>query len=575
MPIERILGAGGMGCVLLCQNQNHLIEQKKVVVKCFWETLKGNLMEVFKEPFAMKNLPCVPKPLDYGYADNLKEQRAYFVTEYIEGAIDGETWLEKEGVMDLETGLAVALQIAKGLHLAHEKGTYHMDMKPANILLKRTKSGIEVKIIDFGLSQGATSLGEYALQKSHSGLSSFGQAVIGGTLDYAPPEQQSFERYKKPSAKNDLFSFGATMYRLFTHKKPRPFRERNLPNVPTLRDLLCDCVEDDQKNRPESAQEIVTQLEKIQAQLTAPEKPAHSEQQQTQAQLTAPEKPAKEAHSEQIQQQTVLPKEEKKGKFFQFEVVTVNAKGEISNRKQKQAFCQTEELGNGVVLEMVEIPGGTFTMGSTEYSWEQPQHSVTIEPFYLGKYPVTQAQWEAVMGNNPSHFKGKNRPVEMISWDDAVAFCEQLSKKTGKAYRLPSEAEWEYSCRAGTTTPFYFGETITTDLANYDGNYTYGSAPKGKYRKQTTDVGSFPPNAFGLYDMHGNVWEWCADPWHDNYEGAPTDGSVWEGDSSDRLLRGGSWHSNPDYCRCALRSRHKIGDDERGLRLALSVAAWT
>ena len=123
--------------------------------------------------------------------------------------------------------------------------------------------------------------------------------------------------------------------------------------------------------------------------------------------------------------------------------------------------------------------------------------------------------------NNPSYFKGEKRPVEKVSWDEAVEFCKKLSQKTGKTYRLPSEAEWEYACRAGTTTPFYFGETITPDLVNYNGNYPYGSAPKGEYREQTTDVGKFPPNSFGLYDMHGNVWEWCEDVYNANYIDAP------------------------------------------------------
>jgi formylglycine-generating enzyme required for sulfatase activity len=204
---------------------------------------------------------------------------------------------------------------------------------------------------------------------------------------------------------------------------------------------------------------------------------------------------------------------------------------------------------------MVAIPGGTFQMGSEEDDDEKPIHTVTVEPFFMGKYPVTQAQYEAIVGTNPANFKGAKRPVEQVSWDDAIAFCTQLSQKTGKTYRLPSEAEWEYACRAGTTTPFHFGDTITPDLANYDGNYTYGDAPKGMYREQTTDVGSFPANAFGLYDMHGNVWEWCADPWHDNYQGAPTDGAVWEtgGDAAKRRLRGGSWYFNPVYCRSANR----------------------
>jgi formylglycine-generating enzyme required for sulfatase activity len=193
----------------------------------------------------------------------------------------------------------------------------------------------------------------------------------------------------------------------------------------------------------------------------------------------------------------------------------------------------------------------------------------------MGKYPITQEQYEAVMGNNPSDFKGKKRPVEQVSWDDANEFCQKLSQKTGKKYRLPSEAEWEYACRAGTTTPFHFGETITTDVANYNGNYTYASAPKGVYRQKTTDVGSFPANNFGLYDLHGNVWEWCADIWHENYNGAPSDGSIWEsgGDNTQRLLRGGSWNSDPRRCRCENRVRYypDLRDNDFGFRLVLSA----
>ncbi|NEP90315.1 MAG: formylglycine-generating enzyme family protein [Okeania sp. SIO2C2] len=144
---------------------------------------------------------------------------------------------------------------------------------------------------------------------------------------------------------------------------------------------------------------------------------------------------------------------------------------------------------------------------------------------------------------------------DLISWYDAVEFCQKLSQKTGKNYRLPSESQWEYACRAGTTTPFHFGETITSELVNYDGNYVYSNAPKGKYRKETTDVRSFPSNPFGLHDMHGNVWEWCQDVWHDNYKDAPTDGSAWEseGESDIRLLRGGSWNDDSTNCRCAKR----------------------
>jgi formylglycine-generating enzyme required for sulfatase activity len=201
-------------------------------------------------------------------------------------------------------------------------------------------------------------------------------------------------------------------------------------------------------------------------------------------------------------------------------------------------------------------------MGSPETEegrnhFEGPQHRVEVPEFLMGKYPVTQAQYQAIMGENPSRFSGTNNPVEKVSWHQAKAFCKRLSEKTGREYRLPSEAEWEYVCRAGTTTPFHFGETITTDLANYDGNYIYGKGKKGKYRRKTTPVGSFPPNAFGLYDLHGNVREWCEDVWHENYEGAPNDGSAWltRGNHNNRVRRGGSWYSYPRLCRCASRGR--------------------
>jgi formylglycine-generating enzyme required for sulfatase activity len=254
-----------------------------------------------------------------------------------------------------------------------------------------------------------------------------------------------------------------------------------------------------------------------------------------------------------------------------------------------------EDLGNGIQLEMVMIPGGSFMMGSPETEKgsdddERPQHQVTIKAFCLGKYQVTQAQWKAVaafpqvnkeLKLDPSYFKGDNLPVECVSWYDAVEFCDRLSNHTKRQYRLPSEAEWEYACRAGTKTPFHFGETITTDLANYDGNYTYGQEPKGVYREETTEVGSFGvANNFGLYDMHGNVYEWCLDDWHDNYTDAPADGSAWlssKKSSDKKLLRGGSWDFNPVICRSAYRLNNYLGInvDNIGFRVVCSGAART
>ena len=292
-----------------------------------------------------------------------------------------------------------------------------------------------------------------------------------------------------------------------------------------------------------------------------------------------------------IVEQTPVPPEQNQENYFEFEVVTVNAKGEPINRSRKRAEFFAEDLGDGLVLEMVAIPGGKFMMGSPENElerkdFESPQHTVTIQPFFMGKFPVTQSQWAIVaalkkvnIDLNPdlSNFKGANRPVECVSWDDAIEFCARLSNKTGKTYCLPSEAEWEYACRAGTTTPFYFCETITTDLANYNGDYTYNSGAKGEYRKQTTDVEKFPPNPFGLFDMHGNIWEWCQDAWHENYNGAPADGSAWMSDNDNRLLRGGSWCNIPWSCRSADRHwfARDFGDHGVGFRVVVAAPLRT
>jgi formylglycine-generating enzyme required for sulfatase activity len=258
-------------------------------------------------------------------------------------------------------------------------------------------------------------------------------------------------------------------------------------------------------------------------------------------------------------------------------------------RSRARAELFTENLGDGVNLEMVAIPRGQFLMGSPASetrrgSNDKPQHTVKIQPFFMGKFPVTQAQWRVVaawdkvnidLNSDPSSFTGNNRPVETVSWDDAVEFCARLSRKTNRIYRLPSEAEWEYACRAGTTTPFCFGKTITPELANYDCNSTYGAGSKGECREQTTDVGIFPANLFGLYDLHGNIYEWCQDEWHNHYNGAPDDGSAWVSDNDNqiRVLRGGSWQCTPWGCRSAYRFWYGRADRYYlvGLRVVIPV----
>ena len=216
----------------------------------------------------------------------------------------------------------------------------------------------------------------------------------------------------------------------------------------------------------------------------------------------------------------------------------------------------TVDLGNGVKLEMVLLPAGEFLMGSPDsdeaaYAEEKPQHRVRItKPFYLGKYPVTQEQWEAVMGSNPSNFKGPKNPVEKVSWDDCQKFLGKLNAKpaagVGK-FQLPSEAQWEYACRAGSKTKYCFGddESKLGDYAWYEANS----------RNKTHPVGEKKPNAWGLYDMHGNVWEWCQDRYDDGYYAkSPMDDPTGPTGGSNRVLRGGSWYFPVWFCRSAFRS---------------------
>ena len=237
--------------------------------------------------------------------------------------------------------------------------------------------------------------------------------------------------------------------------------------------------------------------------------------------------------------------------------------GEEESWEDSERLAVTLDLGEGVTMQLNRIPAGTFVMGSppTEQGRgnDERQFSVTIsKPFYMGIHQVTQLQYLAVMGTNPSQNPGMNLPVEMVSWNDAVEFCKKLSEKTGRNVRLPTEAEWEYACRAGTVTAFNTGATLTMEQANFDGG-------RGRVER-TSPVGSYAKNAAGLYDMHGNVWEWCSD-WYAAYpEGAVVDPKGPDRGRG-RVLRGGSWHLTPDFCRSAFRywSRPVYGDDSIGL----------
>ena len=475
------------------------------------------------------------------------------VMEYVKGK-NLEQYLYANGVFSESAGLEIIKGIGEALSYIHSRNYLHRDIKPANILLRESDN--KAILIDFGLAR----------EVNFAELMSLTNAK---TPVFAPPEQ--FENRSNFTPALDIYALAATLYVIIAvHEPPfiplpspylnakimldmkmaiEPPQKYNSQISQKVNDAILKGMELDYQNRPQSIREWFTFLGIQTEKPNPPNPPSLQGNGEIKASLLVGER-----FGERFL--TNL-------KTFTFEVVTTNAKGSIINRRNHSANYFVEDLGNGVMLEMVEIPAGTFYMGSPEndegrFRYESPQHQVNVPSFFIGKYPLTQAQYQAIMGDDPARFKGNNLPVECVSWNDAVAFCQKLSQKTGKNYKLPSEAQWEYACRAGTTTPFYFGESITPDLVNYNGEFAYTAAPKGQYREQTTDVGTFPPNAFGLYDMHGNVWEWCKDDWQKNYIDAPINGNALINQSICKLMRGGSWDHLPVFCRSAYRSSYNL-----------------
>ncbi|WP_071188612.1 bifunctional serine/threonine-protein kinase/formylglycine-generating enzyme family protein [Trichormus sp. NMC-1] len=583
------LGGGGFGKTYLAQDIDKLNE--KCVIKQFApQTQNTYALKKAKDLFdqeakQLKDLNHSQIPQLQAYFD--EDDCLYLIQDFIDGEnllielANGETF-DNQKIREL------LLNLLPVLKTVHDQDIIHRDIKPENIMRRRDS---KLFLIDFGAS------------KQLQGTMRPGTKI--GTFGYAAAEQME-DREVYPAS--DLFSLGATCFHLMTRVHPwelwktqgyswvKKWRSHLQQSVSLeLGQILDKLLQLEYQNRYQSAEEVLQVLQ-------PPPKFTNSSRRGfiktgalfiggvtvavvvqnifgTKNQKSTPE--ITTSANTPTPQNTPTPEittSSNNLNSFNFEVVKTDSTGSIISRSNSSANYFTEDLGNGVTLEMVEIPGGTFYMGSPENeaqrdSDESPQHQVTVPSFFMAKYQLTQAQYQAIIGTNPSNFKGNNRPVEKVSWDDAVAFCQGLSQKTGKNYRLPSESEWEYACRAGTTTPFYFGESITPDLVNYDGNYPYASAPKGQYRQQTTDVGTFPPNAFGLYDMHGNVYEWCLDDYQQNYSNAPIDGSALTSlNVNTRLIRSSSWNAFGTGCRSAVRNLntrvHK--DSIMGFRVVVS-----
>lgn len=571
--IERELRPGGFGITYLAQKTSDF---GKVVIK----TLKPEILnspsysdlekQKYKQGFkdeALRLALCRhPHIVEI---ETVFEENSLpcIVMEYIEG----ETLWDRvkiQGILTEKEALLYVRQIGNALTVVHERGLLHRDVSPSNIIIKYNSNN--AMLIDFGIAR------PYISSKA---LTSFNN-------DGFSPVEQYYEN-KEQGPYTDVYALAATLYYLLVGERPPiawvrsdafrsdseilvPPNQQNSSMSDHVSQAIIKGMSIEPTDRPDSILEWLEMLDE-----------------------------------EQIEEDDFVEITDTSVDFLNslsFDVVFLDVRGQERDRNRNNAefFEQILSQSPLLSLEMIKIPPGNFLMGSPDFemvksqsqeskSNERPQHPVHVDSFFMSRFPITQAIWKFVanlptvkIGLNPdcSYFKNyENNPVEQVSWFQAIEFCQRLSQLTNLNYRLPSEAEWEYACRAGIDNkPFHFGDTITTQVANYDGTESYNYEPVGEYYKKTKPVGSFEvSNTFGLCDMHGNVWEWCADAKHDNYEGAPSDSRVWEieeetSNTTLRVLRGGSWKTKAGECRAANRRflRPTRSDSSYGFRVALS-----
>ncbi|MEN9847762.1 MAG: hypothetical protein RL368_502 [Pseudomonadota bacterium] len=604
--IQALLGVGGMGYALLARSG-----AVELVVKCFWQELEN---KQFAEAVKMQTLQSQYVPELFGNGIHRYRERLCLVTHYLPQAVDGARWLAQHGKLDENVGLVVAIRLAEALQAIHQAGVLHLDLKPANVLLlpAAQAENWEVRVIDFGLSKLLPQFKNHGRTQTMTGTASH---TVTLSLDYASPEQKAGE---KLMAASDVFSYGKTLFDLVgdmnsleTPEKLEIILKRCVRSRPeeriTLNVLLTELtslhggkipenptdssaaqaeLERLRREQAKREKQAAAKLAKEREELTRQQREHEEKLQQDQARLEK-EKAELERKKREHEEQTRLAKEreelarqqrehEEWLKKEQERLVQEAAELERKKKGNDKGFARTfatMQAGRtesftvyektfdvkGVTFEMVYILAGEFMMGSNKDDREKPVHKVKItKPFYMGKYQVTQKQWEAVMESNPSYFKGDDLPVMNVNWEDCQAFCKKLSALTGKVFRLPSEAEWEYAVRAGSTTRWSFG-----DEESQLGDYGWFCGNSGL---KTHPVGEKKPNGFGLYDMYGNVWECCEDSWEDNYN-TPRAQKAYKNQNNDRLLRGGSYYDYTYHCCSAYRSHYLVqGGSDYGLR---------
>ena len=599
-PIERILGAGGMGCAFLCRDRL----RGHVVVKVFWEGKQGPVDEVFAEVLTMARVGAeqVPEPIDYGYVDPTKQERPYIVMQYVENAIDGEDYIAAHGPLSIVDGLMVASEMATGLELAHKAGVSHLDLKPANVLLKRTNTGFDVKLIDFFIARVENSLNQEATTRSRTGKIMMAQEIFG-TLDYAPPEQMGIGQYGKPGPLSDVFSFGATLYRMMTGKSPRALNPRALRESPELFDLLAQCIEEDPAERPDSIAEVRKRIDALRQGLgsdaeASPEpvspSPAVRAETATDAYTTStanePSPPMQPGGSKLpmfLIAGLVLmlggaafvmfsgkdaPKPENSVPSSTTQGVTAGDAPKTSKPMPTPAVV-THTKGSKLPLEWRSLPGGSFRVGTDNGRKEEAGGKfVRVEAFSMMRNEVTVADYKRCIETGPCtqprtdlswakarHLCSSNRtdnaqhPVTCVTHEQATAFCTWVDA------RLPTEIEWEYAARSGGKNINYpWGSKPPKDCSHsvIAIGHRLGSRPtaanRGCRKDNTAPVCSKSRghSSQDICDLSGNVWEMTSSCWSADH------GSV--RNCSKRVNRGGGFWSNGIQTKSYRRAAQKV-----------------
>lgn len=609
-PIEAILGAGGFGVAYLCRETSG----RKLVIKTLnTSVINRKIAEIFSEIATLDALQDerIIRTERVGYADT-QQQRAYWVMEYFPSR-PLSTHLAAQGALTPNLVQTLAIELAQVLQATQSAGILHGDIKPDNILINVEDNGWRLKIVDWGLAAKSqliwTTLAARQVQATLLGAS------LEATYQCAAPERLGLNS-ARIGTYSDIYAYGKTLCQaLFLTPNPAPHQWRSLGTHP-LHDLLESCIEDDPKQRPQHFAAVLSALGiAATTQLPAPRpvpvpprggsdielavelkfwevaERTHAIEDYQDYLARYPEgrfiRLAKRHLAEwETKQQEALEQERREHQEAKQRASEVRRRALLPqdirgwDANKLQSLQRRVAVAMGLPVEipavwaqgipaLVLVPPGRFLMGSTSEPIhalrEAPEHLVTIHaPFYLGKHALTQREWEVIMGQNPSRFKSPSRPVESVSWNDVQEFLQKLIVKTGKHFRLPSEAEWEYASRAGSATPFWWDNGDPPAQTNYADHFTNSGNRQGIHKQ------SIAPNPWGLYQMYGNIWEWVADCWHGSYRGAPTDGSVWEGgrDCGSRVLRGGAWHYVPQ----SLAHRDSDKPDSRDIYCGFRVA---